>query len=200
MVERKRKEMKKECDLDNYLVEKDLVFMTGEYNRYGRFCARVVKGNHSYLINRTCLQILNDSLNYIGYDLKGAITGAKFILGNRSMCPVMVNPYQVICLFPNKSPQKEDCIWFNPDHIVKTMACGNRTLIELSNGHSILVDSKLYSFNNKRQIANQLKEISSQRGNQPTSMNLHLTRKKAHPFSKDKTGSYNFTAMDEKIA
>jgi competence protein ComK len=200
MVERKGKEMRKKFDLDNYLVEKNMVFMMGEYDQYGKLCARVIIGNKSYLVNRTCLQILNDSLTYIGYDLKGAITGAKFILGNRHMCPVMVNPYQVICLFPNKSPQKEDCIWFNPDHIVKTKAIGNRTLIELSNGHSILVDSKRYSFNNKMQIANQLKEISSQRGNRPTSMNLHLTRKKAYQFSKDKTGSYNFNALNEKIA
>jgi competence protein ComK len=192
--------MRKKFDLDNYLVEKNMVCMMGEYDRYGKLCARVIIGNKSYLVNRTCLQILNDSLKYIGYDLKGAVTGAKFILGNRNMCPVMVNPYQVICLFPNKSPQKEDCIWFNPDHIVKTKACGNRTLIELSNGHSILVDSKRSSFNNKMQIANQLKEISSQRGNRPTSMNLHLTRKKAYQFSKDKSGSYNFNALNEKVA
>lgn len=192
--------MRNEIDLDCFLVAKDLVFMMGEYDRYGRLCARIIKGKKSHLVNRTCVQILNDSLNCIGYDLKGAIKGARSILGNRNMCPVMVNPYQIICLFPIKSPQKEDCIWFNPDHIVKTKAYGNKTLIELSNNQSILVDSKLYSFNNKLQIANQLKQISSQRGNQPTSMNLHLTRKKGHQFSKDKTGRYNFNELDEKIA
>jgi len=192
--------MRKEIDLNGYLVEKDMLFMMGEYDRYGGLCARMIKGNKSYLVNRSCLQILNDSLTYIGYDLRGAITGARSILGNRHMCPVIVNPYQNICLFPSKSPQKEDCIWFNPDHIVKTKAYGNQTLIEFRNNHSILVDAKLFSFNNKMQIANQLKKISSQRGNHPTSKNLQPTRKKAYQFSKDKTGSYNFNEFDEKIA
>ena len=189
--------MRKVINLDNYLVDKDMVFMMGEYDRRGKLCARVVTGNKSFLVDRSCLQIINDSLNYIGYDLRGAITGARCILGDRMMCPIMVNPYQGICLFPNKSPQKDDCIWFNPDHIVKTKAFGRRTIIELSNSHTILVDSKLFSFNNKMQIANQLKQISTQRGNHPTSMTFYLKPKKGLNFSKDETGSYNFIELDE---
>ncbi len=188
-------------DLDYKLVDNDLAFMVGEYDQRGKLCARVVTDEKSFLVDRSCLQILNDSLNCIGYDLKGAIRGTRCILGNhRMMCPIMVNPYLGICLFPTKSPQKDACIWFNPDHIVNTKASGNKTIIELSNGHTILVDSKLFSFNNKLQIANQLKQITSQRGNHPTSMTFHLKPKKGLTFSKDDTGSYNFIELEETAA
>lgn len=189
--------MRKMINLDYYLVDKDMFFMMGEYDQRGKLCARVVTGNKSYLVDRSCLQIINDSLNSIGYDLKGAITGAKSILGDRMMCPILVNPYQGICLFPNKSPRKDDCIWFNTDHIVNTKAFGSRTIIEFSNYHTILVDSKLVSFNNKMQIANQLKQISAQRGNHPTSMTFYLKPKKGLNFTKDATGSYNFIELNE---
>ncbi|MEH7111535.1 competence protein ComK [Neobacillus niacini] len=116
------------------------------------------------------------------------------------MCPIVVNPYQCVCLFPTKSPQKEDCIWFNPDHIVKTKAAGTKTIIELSNGHTILVDSKLFSFNNKIEIAIQLKQLSSQRGNHPTSMTLYLKPKKGLNFTKNDTGIYNFIELEKTAA
>ncbi|WP_420489778.1 competence protein ComK [Neobacillus drentensis] len=45
-------------------------------------------------------------------------------------CPVMVNPYQGVCLFPIKSPKKQECIWFNPQHIEKTKRIGNKTEYE----------------------------------------------------------------------
>ena len=193
-------QLRKKIDVDYFLVDKDMIFMMGEYDQRGKLCARVVTGNNSFLVDQSCLQIINESLNYIGYDLKGAIKGTRSILGDRKMCPIMVNPYQCICLFPNKSPQKDDCIWFNPDHIVNTKAFGTKTIIELSNGHTILVDSKLFSFNNKMQIANQLKQISSQRGNHPTSMTFHLKPKKGLNFSKDESGSYNFIELEENAA
>ncbi len=46
--------------------------MMGEYDQRGKLCARVVTGNNSFLVDQSCLQIINESLNYIGYDLKGA--------------------------------------------------------------------------------------------------------------------------------
>ena len=64
--------MRKKIDVDYLLVDKDMIFMMGEYDQRGKLCARVVTGNNSFLVDQSCLQIINESLNYIGYDLKGA--------------------------------------------------------------------------------------------------------------------------------
>jgi competence protein ComK len=185
--------------IKNYnLIDSSLILMTGEYDQNGKLCARIMIGEKSLLVDRTPVQLLDDTLTYIGFDLRGAIAGAKSILGTRHMCPIMVNPYQGLCLFPNKSPFKEECIWFNPEHIVNTTPIGGKTELELSNGHSIIVDTKLTSFNTKMQRALQLKRLTNERGNQPSSLTFYLEPKKRHQLSREKTGKYNFAAFDTK--
>lgn len=182
----------------NYFIERTMILVMGEYDRYGKLCARIVEGTTSFLVDRTPLQLLDDTLMYIGFDLKGAITGAKSILGKKMKCPIIVNPYLRICLFPNKSPKKADCIWFNPDHITKTTAAGSKTEVELSNGYSITVDSKLAYFNDKIYTANKLLRLSEERGTQPNSSILYLHPTKDHQLVKEKTGKYNFNELEKK--
>ncbi|QCJ45072.1 hypothetical protein FAY30_03120 [Bacillus sp. S3] len=47
--------------------------------------------------------MLNDSIRCVGFNLKGAMETAKLLLGDKQMCPVMVNPLHTIVVFPNKS-------------------------------------------------------------------------------------------------
>jgi competence protein ComK len=155
-------------------------------------------GKSAFLVNRTPLQLLDDTLTYIGFDLKGAMMGAKSVLDKKVKCPIIVNPYLGICLFPNKSPQKVDCIWFNPEHIVKTTAVGIKTKVELSNGYTIMVDSKLSSFNDKIDTANRLIRISMKRGNHPNPIIFYLEPRKEHQLTKEVTGKYNFEALEEE--
>jgi competence protein ComK len=175
-----------------------MILMMGEYDACGKLCTRVMTGETSFLIDRKPLHLLDDALMYIGFDLRGAMAGAKMILGKRIMCPIIVNPYQGICLFPIHSPYKADCIWFNPEHIVTTKAVGRKTKVELSNGHFILVDQRLNAFNDKLQTTDQLKRISMKRGNHPSSMTFFVVPKKGLQLSKEETGKYNFGILDEK--
>lgn len=181
----------------NYLIEKKMILMMGEYDRYGKLCARVMAGSSSFLVDRTPLQLLDDTLTYIGFDLRGAMASAKLILDQRTRCPIIVNPYQCIYLFPNKSPFKADCIWFNPEHIVSTKSVGNKTQVELSNGHSIIIDSRLNSFNNRIQKANQLMHISMNRGNHPSPTIFYLEPPKGQQLTKGKAGKYNFSNLED---
>ncbi|MEH7544853.1 competence protein ComK [Neobacillus vireti] len=180
-----------------YLLDEDIILMTGEYNNEGKFCARIMVGGQTLLVNRTPIQVMDDTLKYIGFDLKGAIKGTKNILGNINMCPILVNPYKGICLFPYKSPKKEDCVWFNPDHIVKTKTRGCKTEVELSNGVSIIIDLKKYYFINKIQTALLLKNISRERGNHPHPLSYFNESEKQRQINKLKEGGYNFKSFVE---
>ncbi|WP_373889950.1 competence protein ComK [Neobacillus cucumis] len=113
------------------------------------------------------------------------------------MCPIIVNPYKGICLFPYKSSRKEDCIWFNPDHIVKTKTRGFKTEVELSNGVSILIDLKKYTFIYKIQTALQLKNITNDRGNHSQPLSSFIEPQKAKLITKLKEGKYNFKSLGE---
>jgi competence protein ComK len=174
-----------------------MILMMGEYDRYGKLCARVLAGRSSFLVDRTPLQLLDDTITYIGFDLRGAMASAKLTLGEKARCPIIVNPYQGIYLFPNKSPFRPDCIWFNPEHIVGTKAIGNKTKVELSIGHSIIVDSRIHSFNNRIQKANQLMQIYMKRGDQPSPTIFYLEPPKGHQLIREETGKYNFSNLED---
>lgn len=181
----------------SHIINQSTVLLMGEYALSGKLCTRIMEGERSFLVDKTPLKVLNTTLNYIGFDLKGAIEGAKMILGKTSMVPIMLNPIQGICMFPTISPDKDDCIWFNPKHIVKTTAVGRRTIVELSNSCSIIVEMREPTFNNKVQIAEQLCRITTQRAqNEITS--LYLEPKKSHKIIKEKTGKYNFDVLKKK--
>ncbi|PLS02344.1 competence protein ComK [Neobacillus cucumis] len=148
-------------------------------------------------VNRSPIEVMDVTLKYIGFDLKGAIQGSKHILGKIHMCPIIVNPYKSICLFPYKSTRKEDCVWFNPEHIVKSKAHRFKTEVELSNGVSIIIDLKRFYLINKIQAALQLKKIASERGNHPHSLSDYLALEKVKPITKLKEGKYNFQSLVE---
>lgn len=182
----------------SYFIEKKMIFMMGEYNPFGKLCTRVLTGPSALLVDRTPLQLLNDTLTNLGFDFRGALIGAKTVLDKKAICPIIVNPYLGICLFPTKSPHKNDCIWFNPDQIVRTCALGNKTKVELSNGYYIMVDSKLSTFNDKIQKAQQLITLSTKRGIHPNPVSYDNAPKNHHQLTKGKSGTYNFNELEEQ--
>lgn len=143
--------------------------MVGTYDRNAKLCTLVREVNRTFIVDRSPLEILNDSIRCIGFDLRGAMETAKWLLGNKQMCPVMVNPIHQICVFPNKSAKHDDTMWFNPTHIIRTNTLNLKAKIEFTNGWTLIVPSKLYSFNHKLQIADQFKRMTLEIGNEPYS-------------------------------
>jgi competence protein ComK len=167
-----------------------MVLMMGEYSRYGKLCTRVMELDKTFLVDKTPLEVLKDTINYIDFDLKGAQSATNPILGNVSMCPDMVNPIYCLCVFPNQAYKNDDTIWFNPFHIVKTSAYGRYTLVDLSNGYSIEVHSRLSSFNQKWQNARLSRRTTVERGK--SQITLIVDSKRKNLLTKDSSGSYNF--------
>ncbi|MFD2444217.1 competence protein ComK [Bacillus sp. CGMCC 1.16607] len=177
----------------DHIINQKTLLIKGEYALHGMLCTRVMVENGSFLVNKSPSQLLEGTLNYIGFNLKGAVTGARFILRKTKKCPIILNPYQGVCMFPITSPHKMDNIWFNPMQIKHTRALDRKTEVLFYNGHSIIVDSRLKAFNDKITSAKQLIDISSQNGNS-SSPNPHES-KKGYQLIKDSTGHYNFDLL-----
>lgn len=150
-----------------YIINQYMMYREGRYNEYGKLCTKVTQTDQTFLVDRSPMTILEDSIKCIGFNLKGAMSTAKWILGNTSMCPVMVNPIKRICVFPHKSAKKADAMWFNPTHIMKTTSLYRNTNVQFSNGLCIKVPMRLSSFNTKLATAEQLRDITVGIGNNP---------------------------------
>ncbi|MFZ7942523.1 competence protein ComK [Neobacillus sp. 19] len=164
--------------VEKYIINKDFMYMVGQHDRNGKLCTIVTEINRVIIVDRSPLEILDDSIRCIGFNLSGAMETSKMLLCDKHMCPVMVNPIHMICVFPNKSAKRPDAIWFNPDLILRTSILNRKARIEFKNGLIIIVPSNLYSFNHKLQTAEQFKKIMTDEEKKP--LTFTKSPKKGH--------------------
>lgn len=160
--------------------------MYGFYDRNGNLCTVVREIDKTFTVDKAPLHILEDSIICIGYDLKGAMASAKWILGNIHMPPVMINPIQSTCLFSIKSAKNVDTIWFNPANIVRTTSYKKKTYIEFTDGTTLILHCTISAFNTKLQNAMQLRNITTEMGKNPRSMSMILDPKNRKPRNNPK--------------
>jgi competence protein ComK len=145
------------------------MYMAGIYDRNAKPCTLVTELTRTFIVDKAPLEILNDSIKCIGFDLRGAMETSKWLLGNKNMCPLMVNPVHKICVFPDKSSKHNETKWFNPIHIIKTFSKNQQTIIEFTNGLTITIPMRLYYFNNRLQTAEQFRNMTVGLENNPFS-------------------------------
>ncbi|TDL71194.1 hypothetical protein E2R56_19445 [Rhodococcus qingshengii] len=160
-----------------YLINQHMMYMFGFHDRNGKVCTLVRQFDRVFIVDRSPMEILDDSLRCIGFNLKGAMDTSKIIMGNNMMCPVMINHIHNICVFPDKSHKHEDTIWFNPNQILRTQSLKRKTHIEFRNRRTLIIDSKLFSFNHKLKAAEQLSKITIENANNPISFIIEPPRK-----------------------
>jgi competence protein ComK len=150
----------------NYLIKPNTVLVAAERSQKGRIYSRVIEGKKTFLVAMSPKTIMDYSLHYYCSSLPGAIEGARSILGNISMPPILISSRLDICWFPCVSAERNDCIWFSLSHVQKTEKLNTKqTKVSLNYGHSIVLDMKRSRFELKRQRASQLSYISSERTN-----------------------------------
>lgn len=160
--------------------------MCGQYDRCGNLCTIVFEVNKAFIVNRSPLKILNDSILCTGFNLAGAIESSKILLNQEQICPIVINPREEIIVFPTRSPNHIDNIWFNPHHIKRTTSYNRRTLIWFSDGTTFIFPSRLSDFNNKLKIADQLEEMTMHSPNMAFVMILDPKNRKKKKRTKKK--------------
>ncbi len=169
----------------------------GEFVLWGKLCTRIMERHYSFIIEKPPLDVLDDAIREIGFNLKGAIECSKETLGKTSMVPIMINPAQRVCMFPTISPFKHNCVWFNPMHIIDTKSNGRHTIVYLSNHTTIPVEMRLATFNAKWHTAKKYCEQISERAlGEITSFETNPTQK--CEIIIEETGKYNFEMFKRK--
>jgi competence protein ComK len=145
------------------LINKKFLYLIGSYNELAPSCTIMTEDKKLIQLDQKSEDIINASLNFLGYDFRGAVRGAKYIVGNKKQCPIMLNPVHSVCIFPHISKKRKELYWFNLDYIDLTRAKGSDTEVEFSNGHILLLDTHINNFKAKLQTAEQLKRVTHKR-------------------------------------
>jgi competence protein ComK len=135
------------------------------------------------------LQIINRTLVKLGSSFEGARYSSKALLGDIRMHPIKINTGQEIWLFPSKSFEKPNCVWFSLIHVKGTKKTGiKKTMILLSNNHTYEINMKEAFFNQKRQKAEELREIITK--NAKNTLTFYIEPKKGIQVTEDDENLY----------
>jgi competence protein ComK len=158
--------------VSDYIIQPQLLYLFGELDRNGKPCTIIVEGERSFIVDKCPLQVLKDSIHYVGSDFKGSLASARKTTGRSRMTPMMVNFILNICLFPDRAYKNEYCVWINSNQIIDTQAWDGQTVIEFSNGSFFIVNSRISPFRAKVQLAEQYRKTNYERGKRPISFIL----------------------------
>ncbi|QTD40825.1 competence protein ComK [Sporosarcina sp. Te-1] len=128
------------------------------WNDDGSLSTVVVRTDGLQDVERTPTELMDAVLRYYGSSLRGAKDGARAILGEISMQPVLVSEKLGLYMFPSTSPANKGCIWFSLHHIDSYKMIDNKRIaVKLMNGSTITVETSLYSFDQKVKRASHLR-------------------------------------------
>lgn len=145
---------------NEYIITPQFMYMASDYTFQGKQCTHIFETSKTIIIDWSPLEILNNSILAIGYDLRGVLDISKWLLGYIKMCPIMVNPIYQTVLFPTHSPKCTETIWLNPSHIHRTSGSDELTFIVFNNGKTIIAPVGLSVFNKILENAKQLEEMT----------------------------------------
>lgn len=135
---------------NNFVLDYDTILFLPRFTTTGKLCTTVMKMDGAFDEELGPTALIDFNLRYYGSSLRGARDGAKMILGNGYMHPVIINERLGLYWFPSKSPFQSDCIWFALHQIKDSVAVGtNKTKIFFHNGSTITIDISRAVFDNK---------------------------------------------------
>lgn len=176
---------------DNHLINEKTVLVTGEYSDRGELWSRVFEGEDTFLVRKTPIALIEETLLHVGSDFLGARRSSKYLLSPMRMHPISVNPQMGILMFPTKNIKSHSCVWFSLIHVKSTTRVGiNLTEVFMSYGHTILIDMTERTFHTKHNNAIKLQETISR--NLKCPLFFYVEPKKGYYISK-KHSDNNFS-------
>ncbi|RBP96181.1 competence protein ComK [Cytobacillus firmus] len=106
----------------SYIIVPETKSIRAEFNDNGECHSLVLEGDYTFKVDMKPAEIIDESLKYYGFDLNGAISGSRAILGQCKAVPVRIPGEINMYWFPHTSPGQEECVWFALHHVEAILA------------------------------------------------------------------------------
>ncbi|MBS4172858.1 competence protein ComK [Bacillus sp. FJAT-49736] len=155
-------------EMTKYVINKKTCIIFPHYDEFGNLIAIVIESDLHIIVKMSPLNIIKYSLLKYGSGYQGAKDGAKHILGNTTMNPIMLSEKFELYAIPTKSPTNKECVWFMLGQYKFHKRDGNNQLkVIFKNGFPVKLDVSQKSFENKLQKGYRLKDQIEEIGQQP---------------------------------
>lgn len=123
----------------------------------------VIENDRRFVINRSCMGVINDSCVYFGSTYQGRVSASKAILKMNYKLPIIIEEYNGLIFFPTSSPRFDSCIWLNLSMISSYERNDNDSRVVFKNGSILDLDISYYSLENQIFRATMLESLIRKR-------------------------------------
>jgi competence protein ComK len=96
------------------------------------------------------IEIIEKSCEYFGATFKGKKEGSTLLTGVTHKVPIVIDSMNFIYFFPTTSPNRPECIWISPDHILRHQRHSpTETFVTFQNKKSHIFPVSYNSFKNQ---------------------------------------------------
>jgi competence protein ComK len=128
------------------------------------FFSRVMEVDGEYIVAMKPIEIIERSCKFFGSSLQGRREGTKELMGITHKAPIVIDPSNVIYLFPTVSPNRPQCAWISHAYVLHHQSAGfEKTLVTFTNKQTVELPVSEGSFENQLYRTAQLRTIISSR-------------------------------------
>lgn len=140
--------------MQSYEINKDTVALIPKDKK-----TIVYETDDSFIVDKTPLEIMEESCEYFGSSLEGRQIGTSKLIGFTHKVPIIVEETFDLIFFPTLSPRNEECSWLSYSHIFKPDKFKDKSIIELKNGKKIVVGVSSAIIDNQLYRCSRLKDV-----------------------------------------
>lgn len=126
---------------------------------------KVIEIDNEYIVNKSSMEIIDDSCNYYGSTYKGRNEGTKNLLGMSYKLPIIIEESKNIIFFPTTSPRLIDCYWISLNNIKNYIKNNDESIIVFKNDNVISVNVSIFILESQILRASRLSSILQSRKN-----------------------------------
>lgn len=128
-------------ELCQYIINKDTTAIISDFDAAGNEHSIVIEGEKQFRILKSPTRIVRDSFAHRGYDLKGAIAGARAILKKKKNVPIAYSLIPEVVLILCKKNDGTGVVWLVRSQIEEIEMFDRRqTLVRFKTGFSLFVN------------------------------------------------------------
>ena len=121
--------------------------------------SKVIETHGEIIVNKTPMEIIEDSCLYFGSSYDGRHTATKYLLGISYKSPIIIEESRNIIFFPTNSPRQYNCCWISLRNIIDYKRKYNYSIIYFDNGKNIILNISYGSLDNQILRATRLESI-----------------------------------------
>lgn len=123
------------------------------------FCSKVIEKDNTIIVNKTPMQIIEDSCSFFGSCYSGRTKGTKKLIGVSHKAPIIIEESHEIIFFPTSSPRLYECCWVSLKNIEKYKKQDNNAIVMFNNGYILEIDMSYGSLDNQVLRATRLESV-----------------------------------------